>query len=221
MKDIGLWIISFILGAGLVFGYSHLNKPKTIPVPSTSVKTTIIPVPSFSIETPPSESLQGSISARLGRLFWESRTATEPAELTTDEKMKQGERLVTKSKSKATIQFETLTTITLSENSDISFVQTLPTDFVVEQKNGTIAYEINGTTPLSVRIRNALLTKNIGSLQIAMKDGDPIILISTIKGTADIGFNDANFVSQVFTLREGQVYEYNSDERTAINQNNK
>lgn len=217
-----LWAIGIILGVGAVIGYTKSQKPKIIPssVVLTQIKPTAIPSSTFSIETPPSESLQGSISARLGTLLWESRIATEPSELTTDVKMKQGERLLTTAKSSAVITFDKLGSISLSENSDLSFIQTLPIDFVVQQKSGSIVYELNDTTPLSIRIRNALITKTSGKINVSMADGDSVIVISTLEGTAQIGFNDVDIISQVFTLREGQVYEYNSDERTAINQNN-
>ena len=82
-------------------------------------------------------------------------------------------------------------------------------------------YIITGTTPLSIRVRNALVTKTDGEIEITIQEGDPIVLISTTQGTAQIGFNDLDFVSQVFTLREKQTYEYNSDERTAVNSMNK
>ena len=210
MKNIKLFIIFFLIGIGLVLVFQQ--KP--------AIQKQIV-IPSFSIEAPPSESLIGSITSRAGILFWESRIATAPSELINNELMKQGERIITKEKSSATLNFDHFGSIILSENADLSFIQTLPIDFVVEQKKGEIEYSIDSETPLSVRVRNALITKTSGTIQITVTDEDPIILISTVQGTAKIGFNDLNYDSQVFTLREGQIYEYNSDERTAINSKNK
>jgi hypothetical protein len=133
----------------------------------------------------------------------------------------QGTRLITQEKSTAEVQFPPAITLHMSETSDISFIQTLPIDFVVQQKTGEITYEVSGHSPLSIRLRSALLTLRSGTVKVSLTNGDSIILISTIKGTATIGFNDIENVTQVFTLREGQVYEYNSDERTAINSKNK
>lgn len=78
---------------------------------------------------------------------------------------------------------------------------------------------MSGEIPLSIRMRTALVTKESGTIEISITEDDPIILISTLNGTAKIGFNDTEGISQVFDLREGQIYEYNSDERTAMNQN--
>lgn len=211
MKNIGLFIISLLIGIGMVFvGFQQ----KPIIQKQKKIST-------FSIETPPSKSLKGSIISRSGTLFWESRIATAPSELKNNVQIQQGERLITKDKSSITVNFDHVCSIVFSENADLSFIQTLPVDFVVEQKKGTIKYVVNGNTPLSIRIRNALITKISGTIQITVTDDDPIISISVIQGTARIGFNDLDYVSQVFTLQEGQVYEYNNDERTAINTKNK
>lgn len=206
MKYIGLFLIFFCIGAAIIF---FLPKPeKKIPVQT---------VDTFSVIAPPSESLQGIITDRSGVLLYEPRgVASEAAELAI-ETVKQGERLVTKEKSSATVDFNKKVSVALSENSDISFVQTLPVNMVVQQQKGSAVYETTGEIPLSIRLRSALLTKADGIVKITMKDGDSIILIETTKGTAQIGFNDPDFISRVFTLREGQAYEYNSDERTAIN----
>ena len=216
MKSTGLFIFSFLIGIGLVFGYLKLKVNDT-PQQKTVAKKQISTTPTFSIETPPSESLKGSIVSKTGIIFWESRIATAPSELKENVQIQQGEELLTHEKSGITVNFDQVGTIVLSENADLSFIQTLPVDFVVEQKNGTIKYTMNGKTPLSIKIRSALITKTSGEIQITATDGDPIVLISTLQGTAKIGFNDLDYVSQVFTLREGQMYEYNSDERTAIN----
>jgi len=217
MQTIGIYIVSFIVG--IFIGNTVLKKPNVLPkVTNTQQQTSSS---SFSIEPPPSESLKGTISSRSGTIQWESRIATEPSELTADVPIQQGEELITNKKSGATLQFTSVGSITLSENTDVSFIQTLPIDFVVKQNNGVVNYEINGSTPLSIRIRNALITKTSGTIKIAIKSDESIITISTIKGTAQIGFNDLENVSQVFTLREGQVYEYDSDNHTAINAKNK
>lgn len=218
MKNITLFIICFLIGVGIMYGYSQ-TKTKTIPQIPVIEKQT--PIPTFSIESPPSESLKGSIASRSGELLWESRVATQPSELKDTIQIQQGERLITKGKSSVTLHFDHVGSLVFSENADVSFIQTLPIDFVVQQNKGTVQYTINGNTPVSIRIRNALITKLSGVIQIAMKDEESIISISTIQGTAQIGFNNLDYVSQVFTLREGQVYEYNSDERTAINTKSK
>lgn len=218
MKVFIIFIMSVVFGGLLVIGYYFVNKPKVQTTPTTQTKKDTT---TFSIEPPPSNSLKGMITAHTGDLLWESRIATDPVALGDNTRIQQGERLITQDKSNATVNFEKVGTLTFFEDTDVSFIQTLPVDFVVEQKKGTVEYILNGTTPLSIRMRSALITKESGTVKITMKDDDSIITISTVEGTAQIGFNDTDGVSQVFTLREDQIYEYNSDERTAINTNNK
>ena len=218
MKDLVLFIIGLLIGIGAVIGNSSLKIKNTPAEPIISKKP---PEPSFSVETPPSESLRGIIATHSGNMLWEARTATSPGELKGNAKIQQGERLVTKEKSSAKVNFDRAGSFELSENSDLSFIQTLPIDLVVEQKKGKIKYIINGKSPLSIRVRSALITKKSGIIEITLADNDSIVLISTLQGTAQIGFNDLDYVSQVFTLREGHIYEYNSDERTAVNTKNR
>jgi hypothetical protein len=218
MKYLGFFILSFLIGLVVTFGYvmlraSHSQQKSNVQKPN--------PTSSFSIESPPLESLKGSIASRSGTLLWESRIATEPSELKDNRELKQGEQLITQDKSNVTVNFNQVGEIFLAENTVLSFIQTRPIDFVVEQKKGVVTYTVNGSTPISVRIRNALITKTSGIMQITIREGDSVIVISTIKGTAQIGFNDLDLISRVFTLREGQIYEYNSDERTTINSKNK
>jgi hypothetical protein len=221
MKGLRLFFVFFLFGIGLAFGYFLYSEPrlKQQPIQPITSKTNILST--FSILLPPSESLKGSITSRNGTVLWESRISTSPSRLLDNVQIGQGERLITEEKSSATVNFDQVGLINLSENSDLSFVQTLPVDFVVEQKKGTVKYEVAGKIPLSIRIRNALITKETGIINVTMTDEDPVVLISTVQGTALIGFNDLDNVSRVFTLREGQIYEYNSDERTAINSENK
>lgn len=214
----GLFILSFIAGGLVIFGYVKMKTAPVSQIPPVNKKSVY---PDFSIATAPTDSLKGTIATYSGTLLWESRIATIPGELKDTVQIQQGERLITEGKGNALINVNTFGTIILSENTDLSFIQTLPVDFVVRQNKGTVEYVVNGNIPLSVRIRSTIITKTAGTLKITMTDGDPIILISTVQGAAQIGFNDLDYVSQVYTLREGQIYEFNSDERTTINTKNK
>lgn len=218
MKSVGVFIVSFLLGVGLIFGFiawkTQIPKQKLF-IPNLTSTTF------FSIEKPPTDSIKGTIVSKSGTIFWESRVATEPSELNEIIVVKQGERLITKEKSEIQVNFDQVGNMILSANSDLSFIQTLPSDFVVEQKKGKVEYVLNGITPVTIKIRSAIITKTSGSIQITVTDNDPIVIISILQGTAQIGFNDQDYVSRVFTLREDQIYEYNSDERTVINQKNK
>ncbi len=218
MKDLRMLIIGFLVGVAAVSGFTIF---KTQEQPPETVVKERRPTSSFSIEPAPSESIKGTITDRRGELLWESRVATEPAALSDNVLIQQGERLVTKDNSSVRIDFPRLGSISLNENADLSFIQTLPVNFVVNQTKGFVEYKIAGDVPLSIRIRSAILTKDNGNIEVTVTEGDSLIRISPLTGTATIGFNDLEYVSRVFELREGETYEYDSDQRTAINIKNK
>jgi hypothetical protein len=216
MKNAGIILLGLCVGViGATFYFLKIS-----PEQKKESYTTPSPAPSFSVAVPPSDSLQGTITARSGSIQWESRTATVPSELTSNVSIKKGELIETRDTGTVAIHFNHMGTIALAQKSSISFIQTLPTEFVAAQSKGTGMYTVDGTTPLSVRIRTALLRKTEGAMKITMTEGDPQIRITTDQGTAQIAFNDQDSVSQVFTLREGQTYIYNSEERTAMNLKN-
>src|SRR3989338_454957 len=132
MKDLVLFIISLVLGIGIVFGYSILKTQNNLQKQVISKKS---PASTFSIDTPPSESLKGSIASRSGTLLCESRIASSPGKLEDTIQIQQGERLLTEDKSSATVNFAQVGSFELADNSDLSLFQTLPVDLVVCKRN--------------------------------------------------------------------------------------
>ncbi len=221
MKNILIFIIGLALGffalKFYLLHYAVKDSPKLLTGNAKPTPT------GFSIVNAPAKSLKGKISSWTGSILWEPRTATEPATLDSPDNIiiQQGERVLTATASGALVVFDNSVSLKIDEKTDISFVQTLPAEFVLEQKTGSVSYEIQGAIPLSIRLRNALITKQSGKIRISLRDNDPIISISQIEGPTKIGFNDRNRSTQIFTLREGEAYEYDSDKRTAINIKNK
>lgn len=219
MKYVLFLVIGLVIGAGVMMYVVNQQQSKIYKSTNKQIDKKIISesYPPFSVEEAPKNSLQGTVSDTAGTFLYEPRGATEPAELSEITTIQQGERLITKEKGAATITYPTVGTVQMGENTDLSFIQTLPVNLALWHNNGTATYTVNGETPFSVRIRSALLTKKDGEMTVEMEDGDSIVVIKTTKGTATIGYNDPDNVTQVFELREGQTYKYNSDERTTIN----
>lgn len=209
-----VFLTGLFFGLLLVFGFNYFQKEKPQVKPVVVTKTEV--KSSFSIENAPAKSLKGTIDRQDGMIFWESRIATEPAKLINNPVAQQGEKYITKENSNLTLKFDKFGTIAIYPNSDLSLVQTLPIDFVVSQNAGQIKYVVDGSTPLSIRFRNALITKSSGVIEVTIKKDDPVVMISTVSGEAQIGFNDLDFISTVFTLKEGQVYRYNSGSRILL-----
>lgn len=217
MKIIGVYLLGLIFGVAAVYGYSTLATTDTKEGGLAKMIQPPTSFPKFSIESPPSQALKGEIASSSGSLLWESRIATSPSKLDTKIDLQQGERLQTQASSSATINFAGKVIVEMGENSDIALVQTLPVDFVATHHNGSITYKAQAEVPISIIIRNALLTISKGSVLVEMESGVSTIAISPVGGDGDIGFNDTDIVSQVYTLVDGEIYEYDSDERTAIN----
>lgn len=223
MKYVLLALTGIAVLAGIYTAYTMYQVPAPTPVQTKSITVQHTPTPSFTpfqILTPPAQSMTGKITHYEGDILREDRVATEPSKLTGSMAIVQGERLITQENASATIVFGTDFSFNVDEKADLSFIQTLPVDFVVQQTSGTVDYKSESATPLSIRVRNALIAKPFGTIRITLTDGDSIVLLESLTGPTTIGFNDEEFITRVFDLREGEVYEYNSDEKTVINVKN-
>ncbi len=131
--------------------------------------------PRFSIEKAPKNSEVGTIQSMSGTIKWESRTAiaTEGAQITQPVPIQQGEELISGDDGSAVVSYQNGLTISLSPNSHISFVQMLPTNFVLNQLKGTIEYQKNNSTPLAIRSLH-LLTQMDNEQVYKIQDGESL-----------------------------------------------
>ena len=75
------------------------------------------------------------------------------------------------------MDFPQAVTITASSNTQINFIQTLPANFVVEQKKGLSMYDKSGDIPVSVRALDLLINIEKGTCTISVdKDTSDIIV---------------------------------------------
>lgn len=213
MKSFLFFLISILIGTISVWGYTQYSQKDTFPTPILQ-KTRPTKTVNYSIKDPPKNALIGTITTLEGDAQWESRTATEPAELKQNHRIVQGEKIVTYKDGGSSILFGQDTTISIKQNSTVSFVQTLPQSIVVAQEKGTVTYSQElDTTPVSVRVRNLLIRLQKGSMSISLKDEDPIILVQIRKGIATAAYNDDSFNSQVIAIEKGETFVYDSDAR--------
>lgn len=205
-----LFFFAFIVGLIAAFIYSYW---KTNKVTITSTKKSVEKKSGFSIDEAPKNSIKGTIESMLGIVKWESRIATAPSEIIKPVTISQGEVLETDKNGEATITFKNIASITLSSESKISITQTLPINFVFDQKQGSITYEKLGETPISVRALHLLTKINYGKIILSIDKETGEITINAKKGSAQIGFNDINNVSTVKDIQEGEKVIYNDDTR--------
>lgn len=211
MKTLLLFGSSVFLGLLLVVFYAIL--PKT---PAQPAQTNPQQVVQFSLERAPSQSMQGTILATGGSVFWQSRVATEPAVLTSPVRIQQGEKIETRESGTISVEFPNVSTIDVSEKSALSFVQTLPTSLVISQTRGTVRYtKPAGATPLAVRYKSLLIELTEGTIDVAITEKQPAVSITVHKGTATAAFNDSSEVSQLLTVASGRQLYFNDDTRRA------
>lgn len=203
-----MFFFAFFLGLIGAFGYSYWKTNKVSTTNKSDKKK-----PTFSIEKAPKNSVKGTIESLSGSVKWESRTATAPSEIIKPVTIQQGEILETGEDGKVTIIFPDITSITLSSQSKISITQTLPANFVFDQKEGSVAYEKTGQTPISIRALHLLTTLNTGKLTLTIDKESAEITIVVKKGSATVGFNNLENISTVINIEEGEEFIYNDDTR--------
>lgn len=156
-----LRIIFFLLGAiaamGIFFGK---NEPKFEPT-------------KFSLENAPSESIKGQITNMDGEIWWQGRTATEPAQLKEAIEIQQGEILIASDAGNLTVEFAPAATISLFPETQIEIVQTLPLNLVFNQSQGVGQYQSSGINPVTVRSLNLIINLEDGLLVVDTDEEPP------------------------------------------------
>ena len=169
--------------------------------------------PRFSIEKAPKNSEGGTIQSMSGTIKWESRIATEASQITKPVPIQQGEELMSGEDGSVVIHYQSDLIISLFPNSHIAFVQTLPTNFVLNQLKGTIEYQKSNSTPLAIRSLHLLTQMDNGNIQIVIDEKMARIDITVRQGTVKIAFNDLKNVSNVISLYEGDRYLFDDEKR--------
>ncbi|CAN5147360.1 hypothetical protein BH11PAT1_BH11PAT1_5610 [soil metagenome] len=206
MKCLLLFISALIVGFFIMFGLQKLSPKKMVkPVVTKSKKP-------FSFLNPPSNSLVGNITILTGEVLWESRVATEPAQITIRQKIQQGETLKTGSGS-ATVQFDKTATFVISSESELDIVQTLPESFVFQQQLGTVEYQRSGITPLSVRVMHLLLDQDVGDSLVGMDTEARTVTIFVRTGKLRLAYNDLDLNTQLQDIEAGKKVVFFDDTR--------
>lgn len=210
MKNWGLFIIFFIIGVagGVGFKLWRNNKP-TNTIKSVAKQQE----PQLDLKQAPKESIRGVIESMTGEIKWQSRIATEASNLTKPVPIQQGETLQSEDDGKISIAYENSGSFTLSPNSKIEIIQTLPVNFVFDQKKGTITYEGNQKTPFSIRSFHLITKINEGTIEINVDDIKHIIEINVINGSATLGYNNLDYESKVIMLEKDQKFIFDDDNR--------
>jgi hypothetical protein len=172
---------------------------------------------SFSLNSPPSESLKGTIVSLSGDVSWQSRVATEASEITKPMQIQQGEEIFTKEKGQAAVIFSGAANILIYPKTKVNFIQTLPSNILIGQNTGTVEYKLLNKSPLSVRSQDLLIKVNQGEISISVSEKQPYITVDVKEGSITAGYNDLNFLTKVVDVAENKRLIFRTDtKRTTI-----
>jgi len=209
MKYLYLFLTFLLIGIGVAFGYSFWKKGK-----STTI-TKISPTEEqFSIEPPPKQSMTGTVATMSGQILWQSRTATQPAEIKELKQVQQAELLATGKDSAISVIFKDAVTVNLSPQSEIEFIQTLPVNFVFRQNKGEINYLKKGTIPLSIRSLHLLMTLVDGEYSLNTDAENHTLELTVKKGFVRAAYNNLQYETQTVEINEGEKYIFDDDSRS-------
>lgn len=188
----------------VVGGYLFIRQPGNV---------LMIPTSHFSLENAPTDSFKGDIASMSGTVRWLSRVSPGPTLLTSPRMIQQGESLSTGKDGKVIVAIKNNFVISLAHNSNISFLQLLPTNFVIGQDSGSVTFQNNISIPLSIRSLNLVTVIDNATVQIVIDVTN--VRVSVENGVAKEGYEDAQNTSTVVTVRAGQEFIFDNEKRTA------
>ena len=228
IKKILLFLIPFLITTFLVVGYFKLTqKISTINIPSLPniSFSDLVKVSRFSLSKAPSESLVGDITNMQGIVKFQDRVATESAILTSPiVDVQQGESFETGSNGSFGLAFPSLSDnpkaeITVSPNTNLNIVQTLPADLVFSQTTGVAEYRKLADIPVTIRSLH-LLIEDDGDITITLDDSAPFVTVVVNSGSATVAYNNISNISRVLTVNAGQKLTFNDHTRRVVIKNN-
>ena len=217
-KKVLLFTIPFLLTTAVVVAYFKLTqKISTISIPNIpSVSfSDLVKFSRFSLDKAPSQSLVGNITSMDGEVRYESRTATESAKISAPVSVQQGEGLSTGDSGSFVLNFKDVADISVSSNSGINVVQSLPADLVFAQTLGSVEYKKIGDYPVTIRVGH-LIVEDSGDIKISFTADSPITTIVVINGSTTVAYNNLYNVSKVVKVSTGQTLKFNEGNRKVV-----
>lgn len=208
-----IFLLYFAAGLLLVFFYFR-NSLFLSSQKQTSLLQQISIKPQFSLENAPTDSLRGAIVTLSGQVFWKSRTASESAQIFQPQQVQQGEAVETKKEGFANIEIAEGLIILMSQNSMLDFIQTLKTNFLLQQNFGAISYVKSNYIPLTIRIDNLIIKLGSGELNAVSDINGTQITLELARGRATLAYNDNNFVTQIVEMADQETIVFDKEEKT-------
>jgi hypothetical protein len=210
MKLLGLFAVAFGMSTFCTFILTTSAVKERLKLQLPPLAT------AFSLQNAPKESLQGEIVSLSGDVAWQSRVATQPAQLKTPRKVQQGENIVTKSNGKVTMTFLNTVTLNMLSDSEVDFIQTLPANMVLVQQSGTTTYTVFGKVPVSVRAQDLLVQQSRGAMNVSVDKDAATVTVRATDGNATAAYTNADNTSVVVPITTGQSFVFDDTSLTGV-----
>lgn len=213
MRTLIVFIAAVLIG---IISFALYNNLTQRPVVQEIIEKPSLSGSPFSVLTPPLESLKAKVSSFTGKVKWQSRIATEAAEVKSLKEIQQGEQIETKENGSLIVEFPNVWRINISPNSKLDFAQSLPANLVIAQKDGRAQYQKLGENILSVRAMHLLIEQISGDMVITIDKDSAQVFINVKKGSATLAYNDDQNVSQVIQVKTGQRLSFDDKTREIV-----
>lgn len=206
-------ILIFIAGIGITFCLSRFLFPKNNIKIEENKKTIIKPTYPYQSK-PPSQALEGILENISGEVTKQERDKEDWEKISSSSAIVQGEQIKIGKVGKARVVFSDQLNLTLGNNAQIWFVNTIAQQILLEQEDGLITYE--NTTPFSLKIFNSLIYFEQGSYKMEVDSTLGRFNLNVSSGNAKLSFVDKENETQVHKLVKGNSVKYDSATKTAI-----
>ena len=195
-------MLVLLIGIALAFAFRYYHVSQIKPSSFTPQSPLFQP-------NPPANALNGQITTLDGAAFRLARFAGDTAPAKIDDTIFQGESLITANKSAAEVTFPS---IDFSPISQVNFISTTADSFLLNQTGGTVDYTLSGTKPVSIKVLHLLIELKTGIARV--KINSFAITIDILSGSATLGYNSLDNVTQIHQLSESQRTVYNDTTRS-------
>lgn len=199
MKNVVIWFFAFALGFIGVGLYGYI-RTSSVANPVISKTTSVpIPAPTYALN-PPSEALSGMIVTETGTVKKLSRNETDYTEASAGARILLGESIATDADSTTVASVSGMVTAYVDASSELVFANMFPSNFVLQQKNGRVTYDVY--QPIAVRALHSLISLNSGTYMIHIIDTD--MSVTAISGSAKLAIVDTDNNTHVYDIGEGE-----------------
>ncbi len=210
MRLIKILIIILCFSLGLLVSSAYrFWQFKNIP------QNTFTPDKSIFILTPPQEALTGRIISITNSVKKISRGQTDYKKAKINEFVREGENLLTESKSGTKIEFPNQVLLDIREKTEIDFSNLRQKTFLLKQTDGTVQYKPSNGKTMSVRTLHALIEiEGVVGVQTNLEKQQ--IIIEIVEGKVKIAQADLNDETHVWEIGAGKSVMIQDESRELV-----